>query len=57
MPRPQLYINVSQTMAIGTIAVFVLSYIFRKDFRQDVNDVLIGRAPMPAGYYETRTAR
>lgn len=57
MPRPQLYINVSQTMAIGTIAVFVLSYVFRKDFRQDVNDVLTGRAPMPAGYYETRTAR
>ena len=42
MGRPQFYINVSQTIAVGTIALFIGSYIFRKGFRDDVNDMLKG---------------
>lgn len=41
MPRPQLYINVSQTMAVGTIALTVISYIFNiNHFRTDLNDLI-----------------
>lgn len=41
MARPQLYINVSQTIAVATAAVAVLSYIFNiNHFRTDLNDTI-----------------
>lgn len=40
MTRPQLYINVSQTMAVGLLGLTVISYIFNKAFRKDVNDTI-----------------
>lgn len=43
MRMPQLYINVSQTIAITTLAGTVLCYIFDyKNFRHDVNELVSG---------------
>ena len=42
MPKFSFYVNVSQTVAICTAAVAVVSYIFDfKGFRRDLNDTVI----------------
>ena len=42
MGKPQIYINVSQTIAVTIIGTAVFSYIFNKDLREDVNNVILG---------------
>lgn len=42
MPRPQLYINVHQTMLISVISIALLAYVFDfKGFRTSVNETYV----------------
>jgi len=42
MAKPQLYINVSQTICVSMVAVFLIDYMVNRSFRLDVNDA-VGR--------------